>query len=55
MKTFAGFVYANMPDGVDWLHPKLTEQQAYDVGRFVLSHPRPAGISTAKAHLNDPD
>ena len=55
LKTFAGFVHANMPDGVDWLHPKLTGQQAYDVGWFVLSHPRPAGSSTAKAHLNDPD
>ncbi len=54
LKTFAGFVHANMPGGVDWLHPKLTVQEAYDVGRFVLSKPRPVGKSTPQAHLNDP-
>ena len=44
-----------MPDGVDWLHPTLSVQQAYDVARFVLSHSRPAGESTPRQHLNDPE
>lgn len=52
LKTIAGFVHANMPAGVDRWNPRLSVQQAYDVGRFVLSHDRPRGISTPQEHLN---
>lgn len=39
--NFANFVHFNMPHGADYLNPQLTDEQAWDVGAFVLSHPRP--------------
>ena len=35
------FILHNMPTGVDPRHPQLTPQQAWDVGAFLLSQPRP--------------
>jgi thiosulfate dehydrogenase len=36
-----GFVYRNMPRGVDPVHPQLSLQQAWDVASYVLAMPRP--------------
>jgi thiosulfate dehydrogenase len=41
--TAAAFIHANMPYGVDYRAPMLTEQQAWDVAAFVTSRPRPKG------------
>lgn len=38
VNTAAAFIKANMPYGVA---PTLTDQQAWDVAAFVVSHPRP--------------
>lgn len=37
----ASFVRTNMPLGTSHGQPQLTEDEAYDVAAFVLSHPRP--------------
>jgi thiosulfate dehydrogenase len=50
-KTFAGFIHANMPQGVDWAHPRLSVQQAHDIAAFVLSHPRPDRPGAPEDHL----
>ena len=39
--TIANFVHFNMPHGTDYLDPRLSVDDAWDVGAFVLSHPRP--------------
>lgn len=41
LKTIAAFVYNNMPFGVDYHHPQLTGEEAWDVGAYVNSQPRP--------------
>lgn len=41
LKSIAAFVYTNMPFGTDYKHPELTKEQAWDVGAFVNSQPRP--------------
>ena len=41
LTNIANFVHFNMPHGTDYLHPTLSEDNAWDVGAFVLSHPRP--------------
>lgn len=42
MLVASAFVKNNMPMGTTHLQPQLTDDQAYDVAAFVLSHPRPA-------------
>jgi thiosulfate dehydrogenase len=37
----AAFIRANMPYGVDYRAPILTEQQAWDLAAFITSRPRP--------------
>ena len=37
----AGFVKANMPFGTTHAQPQLSDDQAFDVAAFMLSHPRP--------------
>lgn len=37
----AAFVKTNMPLGTEHGKPQVTDEQAYDVAAFVLSHPRP--------------
>ena len=37
----AAFIRANMPLGVDYRAPILTEQQAWDLAAFITSRPRP--------------
>lgn len=41
ISNFAGFVKNNMPFGVNYQHPVLTDEQAWDVAAFVNSQPRP--------------
>ncbi len=43
LATAAAFIRANMPYGVDYRAPMLTEQQAWDVAAFMTSRPRPKG------------
>jgi len=38
---FANFVHFNMPHGADYLNPQLSAADAWDVGAYVLSQPRP--------------
>lgn len=38
--NFAGFVKNNMPSGVTYTSPQLTDEQAWDVAAFVNSQPR---------------
>lgn len=39
--TVANFVHFNMPHGVDYLDPRLSVEQAWDVAAYVVSQPRP--------------
>ena len=39
--AFANFVHFNMPNGTSYTHPRLTQQDAWDVGAYVISQPRP--------------
>ena len=39
--TAANFVHSNMPDGVDYLHPRLSAEEAWDVAALMISKPRP--------------
>lgn len=43
----ANFVHSNMPAGADYLNPRLSVEDAWDVAAYVESQPRPheAGIS----------
>ena len=44
----AAFIRANMPRGITYLDPMLSEQQAWDVATYVNSKPRPPGPPSAK-------
>ncbi len=46
--NMANFVHNNMPNGTSWVMPQLTPDEAWDVGAFVLSQPRPKRAGTAK-------
>ncbi len=37
----ANFIHGNMPNGVSWRAPALSEQDAWDVAAFVQAQPRP--------------
>jgi thiosulfate dehydrogenase len=39
--TAATFIHSNMPDGVDYLHPRLSPEEAWDVAALMISRPRP--------------
>ncbi|WP_292528527.1 c-type cytochrome [Methylocystis sp.] len=39
--TAANFIHSNMPDGVDYLHPRLLPEEAWDVAALMISKPRP--------------
>lgn len=41
MSNFAKFVKYNMPQGSDYEHPQLTDEEAWDVAAFVNSQARP--------------
>lgn len=42
LSRFAGYVYNNMPNTVNWHNPQITKEQAWDVAAFVNSQPRPS-------------
>ena len=39
--TLANFVHFNMPHGADYLDPRLSVEDAWDVAGYVVSQPRP--------------
>lgn len=39
--TIANFVHFNMPNGTSYTLPRLSQQDAWDVGAYVISQPRP--------------
>ena len=39
--TAANFVHFNMPHGADYLNPQLSSEDAWNVGAYVISQPRP--------------
>ncbi|MGO9674940.1 MAG: c-type cytochrome [Methylocella sp.] len=41
LMTMANFVHSNMPTGADYLNPKITVEDAWDVAAYVESKPRP--------------
>ncbi len=45
--TFANFIHFNMPHGTDYLDPRLSVEQAWDIAAFVLSQPRPTRANFA--------
>jgi len=42
ISTAANFLHFNMPHGVDYLNPRLSVAQAWDVAAYMISQPRPA-------------
>ncbi|MBS0323990.1 MAG: c-type cytochrome [Proteobacteria bacterium] len=46
--TAAAFIRANMPFGTSHEQPQLSEDEAYDVAAFVLSHDRPLKKNTER-------
>jgi len=47
ISNFAKYVKYNMPQGITFNEPKLTDEEAWDVAAYVNSHPRP--------HINVPN
>jgi len=41
LETFAGFIKANMPYGVEFNKPQLTDEEAYDIAGYVNMQKRP--------------
>lgn len=41
MSRFAGYVKTNMPQGVTWEYPQLSDEEAWDVAAYVNSQRRP--------------
>ncbi len=39
--TAANFLHSNMPHGADYLNPRLTGEQAWDLAAYMISQPRP--------------
>jgi thiosulfate dehydrogenase len=39
--TAANFIRANMPAGIDYLAPQLSDADAWDVAAYIVSQPRP--------------
>jgi thiosulfate dehydrogenase len=39
--TAANFVHSNMPRGIDYLAPRLSVEEAWDVAAYIVSQPRP--------------
>ncbi len=42
MSRFAGYVRYNMPQGASYLHPQITDTEAWNLAGFVNSQPRPS-------------
>src|SRR5205085_5135808 len=41
ISLLAGFIKNNMPFGINWKKPVLTNEEAWDVAAFINSQPRP--------------
>jgi thiosulfate dehydrogenase len=41
LSRMAGYIKANMPFGVTWRTPSLTDEEAWDLAAFINSRPRP--------------
>lgn len=41
ISKLAGFIKANMPYGITYKDPQLTDEEAWDVAAFIASQPRP--------------
>ena len=39
--TIANFVHSNMPNGVNWADPLISEADAWDAAAYVVSQPHP--------------
>jgi thiosulfate dehydrogenase len=39
--TAANFLHSNMPHGADYLNPRLTGEQSWDLAAYIISQPRP--------------
>ena len=37
----ANFIHYNMPAGIDYLSPRLSVEDAWDVAAYIISQPRP--------------
>ena len=53
--TAAAFIRANMPRGISYSDPILTEQQAWDVAAYVIAQPRPPAPPGDAANSVPPD
>lgn len=42
LSRFAGYVKANMPYGIDYKNPVLTDEESWDVAAYINSLPRPS-------------
>ena len=47
----AAYIRANMPFGIRYLDPVLSEQQAWDVAAYMISKPRPPAPPGAGSDL----
>ncbi len=45
--TLANFIHFNMPHGTDYLEPRLSVEQAWDIAAYVVSQPRPTRADLA--------
>jgi thiosulfate dehydrogenase len=50
--TAAAYIHANMPFGIDYRSPVLSQQDAWDVAEFMTSKPRPQAPADAMSPLN---
>ncbi|MBZ6079212.1 c-type cytochrome [Microvirga puerhi] len=48
LTTIANFIHDNMPNGTNYLFPRLSPEEAWDVAAFVVSQPRPQKADTDK-------
>ncbi|MCB8819722.1 c-type cytochrome [Microvirga rosea] len=52
LSTIANFVHDNMPNGTNYLFPRLGPEDAWDVAAFVISRPRPQKPDSDKDYPN---
>ena len=47
----AAYIRANMPFGITYVEPVLSEQQAWDVAAYMISQPRPPATPETGSEL----
>lgn len=52
LTTLANFVHFNMPNGTNYVMPRLSVEDAWDVAAYVVSQPRPQKANTDKDFPN---